>query len=457
MVTLLSCVFLSFIFTFVQATSPTNDTNDINFHQRYHKFEDIQDFIRKLQLRYPKSLEVRIIGETYEGRPIKALEITPKDSGVKSSDQKGVFLECGIHAREWITPASCLWVAEQLLKMDNGEELDEQFKKFKIPRHIKFFIIPNLNPDGYVYTWTTNRWWRKNRVPHKTNSNETIMCHGTDLNRNADYKWQPHAVANNTEEVDISYCQWTYPGREPFSEKETQALRDFVFAKQAAHSILAYIAVHSYSQQILFPYGYTKRRSNDYVEHRRVAVLAQQAIKSIHGKEYEAGQSYGVSYQAHGETPDYFYEIGKIRYSFLIELRPDGYNDVSFLLPHEEIVPTAQELWAAVSTIVSNAINPDHFSQFDEKMIKLKEESVNNMTIVKKQMSQEMEFVKTALDSVTKESKVLKVTMFGILILAFLILIAKLVRKHNKGKKEDDRQKTNGSPMTIDEVTKELV
>ena len=31
--------------------------------------------------------------------------------------------------------------------------------------HFDFYIIPVLNPDGYKYSWTTNRMWRKNMRP----------------------------------------------------------------------------------------------------------------------------------------------------------------------------------------------------------------------------------------------------------------------------------------------------
>lgn len=358
-------VLFTFLFFFFFFSAAPNRLDQIaeSFHARYHTFEEIGDFISRLYERYPNSLTVHKIGDTYEGRPIKALEIIRKNeaTNINITDQTVVFLECGIHAREWISPASCLWVAEQLLKMDNGEELDKHFKQLQIPSYTKFFIIPHLNPDGYVYSWTNDRGWRKNRVPHVTNSNQSNMCYGTDLNRNTDHDWLPHELTNQTEKVPNPFCLYIYPGSGPFSEKETQALRDFVLQMQDKHrnSLLVYIAVHSFGQQIILPYGHTWQRSNDYVEHMRVARLAQQAIKSLYGKDYEAGPGYEVLYEMHGTTIDYFYDKRNIRYSLTIELRPRRRSPIvssGFLLPPEKIVPTAQELWAAIATIASNAM-----------------------------------------------------------------------------------------------------
>ena len=47
-----------------------------------------------------------------------------------------------------------------------------------------WYILPVVNPDGYVYTWTDDRLWRKSRRPNRGSE-----CIGTDLNRNFDFQW----------------------------------------------------------------------------------------------------------------------------------------------------------------------------------------------------------------------------------------------------------------------------
>lgn len=52
-------------------------------------------------------------------------------------------------------------------------------------------------------------------------------------------------------------CQEVYRGPAPESEKETKAVTNFI--RSHLNSIKAYITFHSYSQMLLFPYGYTSK------------------------------------------------------------------------------------------------------------------------------------------------------------------------------------------------------
>merc|ERR1712168_730776 len=72
-----------------------------------------------------------------------------------------IFMDCGIHAREWVSPAFCLHAIRKLLA-------DGQYGQL---RHYDFHIIPVANPDGYVFT-AKNRMWRKNRVPQSRHSRQ---------------------------------------------------------------------------------------------------------------------------------------------------------------------------------------------------------------------------------------------------------------------------------------------
>ena len=47
------------------------------------------------------------LGETLEGRSIDHLVIS---TGDPSDVKKVIWMDCGIHAREWISPAVCLHI-----------------------------------------------------------------------------------------------------------------------------------------------------------------------------------------------------------------------------------------------------------------------------------------------------------------------------------------------------------
>ena len=108
------------------------------------------------------------IGKTYENRDIPGIKI--------GTGSIPVVINGGIHAREWISPITVTYFADFLASTDpRAQDLLSKFT---------FHLIPVLNPDGYEYTRTNNRMWRKNREP-----NPGTDCAGTDINRNFAFKW----------------------------------------------------------------------------------------------------------------------------------------------------------------------------------------------------------------------------------------------------------------------------
>ena len=59
------------------------------------------------------------------------------------------LLFAGIHAREWISPATVTYIMTELL--NNAEEHADILDKFD------FYVMPLINPDGYEYTHTNDR------------------------------------------------------------------------------------------------------------------------------------------------------------------------------------------------------------------------------------------------------------------------------------------------------------
>lgn len=118
----------------------------------------------------------------------------------------------GIHAREWISPASVTYIIKELVENRSSNAW---------ANNIEFNIVPVLNPDGYEFTHTKDRLWRKNR-----RNPELGDCSGTDLNRNFDYKWGGGGTSNNP-------CSEIYKGTSAFSEPESQALKNYLEIKNS--------------------------------------------------------------------------------------------------------------------------------------------------------------------------------------------------------------------------------
>lgn len=108
--------------------------------------------------------------------------------------------------------------------------------------------IPMANPDGYEYSMTVDRMWRKTR---SKNDEVNRWCRGTDANRNWGFRWAEVGATR-------SPCSSTYAGSEAFSEPEVTGLREFV--RKNVQNLKVYISFHAYGQLFLSPWGYTSER-----------------------------------------------------------------------------------------------------------------------------------------------------------------------------------------------------
>ena len=150
----------------------------------------------------------------------------------------------GIHASEWISPAVVTYMMRELTENITGQQ--------ELVDELDWYIVPSVNPDGYVYTWSDDRLWRKTRSP-----NEGSPCMGTDPNRNFDFQWATVGTSDQP-------CSETFHGSEPFSEAETRNVRDFVLPLK--DQLKHFIDVHSYSQIVITPWGYTSEVPDDWDE-----------------------------------------------------------------------------------------------------------------------------------------------------------------------------------------------
>ncbi|KAM9377616.1 carboxypeptidase A1-like isoform 1-T2 [Pholidichthys leucotaenia] len=298
-------------------------TDDFDF-ANYHPINEVYDFQDMLVAENPNLVSMLVIGQSYEGRPLKVLKFS-----TGGTNRPAIWIDTGIHSREWVTQASGTWFAKKIVN-DYGTDATLT----AILNNMDIFLEIVTNPDGYAYTHSTNRMWRKTRKPN-TNSN----CIGVDPNRNWDAGFGGSGASG-------SPCSETYRGPYAHSESEVRSIVDFV---KSHGNIKAFISIHSYSQMLMYPYGYTWARVPDYEELHKLAQKAITELATLYGTRYTYGSIIETIYQASGTTIDWTYNQG-IKYSYTFELRDTG--RYGFILPANQIIPTAQETWLALMTIM---------------------------------------------------------------------------------------------------------
>ncbi|KFZ46004.1 Carboxypeptidase A2, partial [Antrostomus carolinensis] len=198
------------------------------------------------------------------------------------------------------------------------------------------FLLAVANPDGYVFTHTKNRMWRKTR-----SKNQGSLCVGVDPNRNWDAGFGGPGASNNP-------CSESYHGPSANSEVEVKSIVNFI---KNHGNIQAFLTLHSYSQLLMYPYGYKCTEPADYAELDAVGKAAASAIRSLYGTTFRVGSICTTIYQASGGSIDWSYDYG-IKYSFAFELRDTG--RYGFLLPANQIIPTAEETWLGLKKIMEH-------------------------------------------------------------------------------------------------------
>ena len=296
--------------------------------EAYHSAESLESDLHQLAEDQPEIAELREIGRSLENRAIWALRIGERHG----SEHKLLFMGCH-HAREWVSVEVAYLLAEHLVKNAGQAPVMDWLQRGEL------WVAPMVNPDGHEFSRTSNRLWRKNRRPNPDGSV------GVDPNRNYGYMWGTLDV-NTSSHVPHDE---TYVGPRAFSEPETRAVRNLV-ARELFGGIITY---HSFSQLILYPWGYTDKPAPDAVSGLGMAGLAEemrQLIHNVHGSTYTPEQSSQL-YPTAGDTTDWTYGEYGIP-SFTIELRPDSVEGGGFILPPEEIQPTFEENLPAAEMFV---------------------------------------------------------------------------------------------------------
>ncbi|GAB4282112.1 MAG: hypothetical protein Kow0029_27520 [Candidatus Rifleibacteriota bacterium] len=260
-----------------------------NKNEKYYTYFTATEQLKNWSEKYSSICHMESIGKSCEGRDIWALKVS--DNPEKDEAEPAALIMGLHHSREWPSVEVPMATIKKLLE---EYSVDPAIKKLVDSREIWF--VPIVNPDGLIYSQEKSRYWRKNRRHNADGS------YGVDPNRNYGYQWG-NVGASNYPGSD------TYHGTGPFSEPETCAIRDLAIREKFQASI----SFHTYSELILYPFGYGYNIPNP--DEKIFVKMASDMSKFNH----YTPQNSAELYPAMGDCDDYLYGDRKML-SFTFEL-----------------------------------------------------------------------------------------------------------------------------------------
>jgi len=292
----------------------------------YHNYTEIARALIYLNETYPNIINVFSIGKSWQNRDIYCIRLTNETN----THPKPKLLFVGYHhAREPISAELALYFA-----VDAAANFGTNETITRLLNYGEIYIVPALNVDGFGAV-KQNEWQRKNvhpfdedgdtlldeDPPDDENANGYIedlirwdgsqwvfvrwegidndgdgrlnedWIGGVDLNRNYGYQW------NATCDSGSPYS-WAedYRGPAPFSEPETQAVRDLALNNDFKYAI----SFHSGTEVVGYPWGYTTDPTPDDDIFRQIAANLSALVGAPYGPN-------GGLYTISGSWDDWMY------------------------------------------------------------------------------------------------------------------------------------------------------
>jgi carboxypeptidase T len=304
----------------------------------YHNYSETVSQLTSVANAYPAIVRRIGLGTSHEGRQVYALKVS--DNVATDEAEPEVMFTANQHAREHLTVEMALYLLDELTSKYPS---DARIRNVVDTREI--WIVPMVNPDGVEYDIATGsyRSWRKNRQPNAGSS-----AVGTDLNRNWGYRWGCCGGSSG------NFASDTYRGASAFSAPETRNVRDLVNSRVVGgvQQIKASIDFHTYSELVLWPYGYT------YTDVPADMTADDQAVFSSIGREMAATNGFTPEqgsdlYITDGTIDDWLYGQHRI-FSYTFELYPRS-SSPGFYPPDEIIGRETSRNREAVLRLLENA------------------------------------------------------------------------------------------------------
>ncbi len=286
----------------------------------YYTFEEIENQLDQLSLLYPDIISQKVsIGLSLEGRNIWAIKISDNHS---VNENEPEVLYTGLHhAREPMSYMNLFYYMHWL-----GENYNSDLLAQHLVDNRELWFIPAINPDGLVYNEniSSNGGGLQRKNVKQTCSFTPI---GVDLNRNYSYMW-----GYDNEGSSSDGCSETYRGNSPFSEPETQAVRDFV----NSNNFKINFNYHSYSNLLIYPFGY---EYDNQAPQEDIDIFIEYGQDMVQYNNYALGTGPDLLYPVNGEACDWMYGEKNI-FSYTPEI---GSQNDGFWPATNRIVPLAEE------------------------------------------------------------------------------------------------------------------
>ncbi|MFJ4468898.1 M14 family metallopeptidase [Streptomyces sp. NPDC089424] len=306
---------------------------------RYHNYAEMTSAINSAVAANPGIVSQRVIGTSYQGRNIVAVKISD-NVGTDEAEPEVLFTHHQ-HAREHLTVEMALYLLRELTS-DYGTDS----RVTNLVNNREIWIVPDLNPDGGEYDIASGsyRSWRKNRQP---NSGSSAI--GTDLNRNWNYRWGCCGGSSGSTSSE------TYRGPAAESAPEVKVVANFVRSRVVGgtQQIRAGIDFHTYSELVLWPFGYTYSDTTTGMtaDDRNAFAAVGQKMAASNG--YTPEQSSDL-YITDGSIDDWLWGSQKI-FGYTFEMYPRGASGGGFYPPDEVIERETSRNRDAVLQLLENA------------------------------------------------------------------------------------------------------
>ncbi|MBT2481985.1 M14 family metallopeptidase [Streptomyces sp. ISL-94] len=306
---------------------------------KYHNYAEAMSEIDQRVAQYPSIMSKKVIGKSYEGRDLIAIKIS--DNVGSDENEPEVLFTHHQHAREHLTVEMALYLLREF-----GEDYGSDSRIAGAVNGREIWIIPDLNPDGGEYDISTGSYknWRKNRQP---NAGSSYV--GTDENRNWNYKWGCCGGSSSSKSSD------TYRGTAPESAPEVKVVSDFVRSRVVGgkQQITAAIDFHTYSELVLWPYGYTTADTAPGLTQDDRDAFATIGQKMAASNGYKPEQSSDL-YITDGSIDDYLWGVHKI-FGYTFEMYPQSSSGGGFYPADEVIERETSRNRDAVLQLIENA------------------------------------------------------------------------------------------------------
>jgi len=317
----------------------------IDWSIRY-TFNELEGQLKQMAQENPRITALYPIGASYQERAIWCLEITNPAS---QADKTGIAVMANIHGGERESASSAMYFAWWMLEEAATPRVQAILDNYIV------YVIPVINPDGYVQSSVYNT--RQNMRPRDLNGNGVPFSDpytdldgdgyiaalyrgtadekpviswrtpsfgmespdwdgngilgddprnsGIDLNRTFDYQWNRYDIETRKTGV-IGANSFASAGPAPASEPEVKAVQNFLLNKE----VDALVTLHTGIQCVLYPWCYRPYDpavdSDDILFMKDTAEKMAAAFQQTTGRGFYTKSSY-EDYPTSAELIDYAY------------------------------------------------------------------------------------------------------------------------------------------------------